>query len=87
MKPGTHDSESCWTCNETQCDLHVANLPLLVEPQVFMLDDYSPEFDAYVAARTRKEDIVCIPLDGKPGTGPLTAGRHAAACRNAAHLH
>jgi hypothetical protein len=70
MKPGTHDPESCWTCDNAHCDLHVKNPQPLTEPQVFMLDDYSPEFDAYIAARVRKEDILCIPLDGKRWNKP-----------------
>jgi len=59
--------EDCFTCEAHECFRHIR--PLAVRSYsgrtAHLVDKYWPEFDRYIAATKRSDDLLCVPLDGK----------------------
>lgn len=62
-----HGPESCATCNQKDCHLNFAAVPVNPGQTSFVLDQPWPEFSAYVAAQAGEGDQVIAP--GFPGLG------------------
>ncbi len=62
-----HGADNCADCDETDCFLHEhgrRSHPTPVSRTAFLVDEAWPEFQAYVAAVKRPEDVLALPLDG-----------------------
>jgi hypothetical protein len=59
--------KNCFTCEAQECFRHIR--PLAIRSYsgrtAHLVDEYWPEFDRYIAATKRSDDLLCIPLDGK----------------------
>lgn len=70
---------SCATCGEESCFRNVkpeANKDF--GKTAFLVDEYSPEFDSYIQAAKKENDVLLLPLDGqrfgKPNYAWMTNG-------------
>ncbi len=57
----------CFTCEAQECFRYVR--PLAIRSYsgrtAYLVDEYWPEFDRYIAATKRSDDLLCVPMDGK----------------------
>jgi hypothetical protein len=61
-----HGPNSCATCGEESCFRNVkpeANLDF--GKTAYLLDEFSPEFDAYIGRNRKEKDSLFLPLDGQ----------------------
>jgi hypothetical protein len=56
---------SCATCGETRCFRHETKPSTRTGRTAFVVDEFWPEHDAYLATLRRPDDILCLPLDGR----------------------
>jgi hypothetical protein len=70
------DAQSCETCDDTACFRHGAAAS--EGRKAWLVDEFWPEFDAYIAANKSARDLLCLPLDGarwrRPQYGWTTTG-------------
>jgi hypothetical protein len=59
-----HAAESCGTCDKTDCFRYEADRPAAAGRTVFLVDERTPEFAAYVADAHGPNDVLGIPIDG-----------------------
>lgn len=57
------DAASCESCDETSCFRHGAAAS--EGHRAFLVDEFWPEFDAYIGTNKRSGDRILLPLDGK----------------------
>ena len=57
------DAAGCESCDETSCFRHGAAAS--EGHRAFLVDEFWPEFDAYIGANKRSGDRLLLPLDGK----------------------
>jgi VanW like protein/Glycosyl transferases group 1 len=59
--------ENCFSCEAQECFRHIR--PLAIRSYsgrtAYLVDEYWPEFDRYIAATKRSDDLLCVPIDGK----------------------
>jgi hypothetical protein len=59
--------ENCFTCEAQECFRHIS--PRATRNYsgrtAYLVDEYWPEFDRYIAATKRSDDLLCVPMDGK----------------------
>jgi hypothetical protein len=72
------EAQSCASCDETTCFRHESQARQTLGARAFLVDEYWPEFDAFIARERTAADTLCLPLDGrrwnKPQYGWLTDG-------------
>lgn len=63
----THATGECWTCGVAECFRSGSPDGAGVRDgrTAFLLDEFWPEFDAYVRAERSGADLLCLPLDGR----------------------
>lgn len=70
------DAQSCETCDETACFRHGAAAS--EGRKAWLVDEFWPEFDAYIGENRSARDLLCLPLDGvrwrRPQYAWTTAG-------------
>ena len=63
----TDHVNNCVTCEAQECFRNIR--PPAIRSHsgrtAYLVDEYWPEFDRYIAATKRPDDLICIPLDGK----------------------
>ena len=59
--------KNCFTCEAQECFRHIR--PLAIRSYsgraAHLVDEYWPEFDRYIAATKRSDELLCVPMDGK----------------------
>jgi VanW like protein/Glycosyl transferases group 1 len=59
--------KNCFTCEAQECFRHIR--PLAIRSYsgrtAHLVDEYWPEFDRYIAATKRSDDLLYVPMDGK----------------------
>jgi hypothetical protein len=62
-----HATGECWTCGVAECFRSGASGEAGARDgrTAFLLDEFWPEFDAYVRAERSGADLLCLPLDGR----------------------
>jgi hypothetical protein len=68
-----HYDETCASCGETSCSHHEGKAKERSTRQAFLLDGYTPEFNAYLKEAWRPEDSLAIPMDGRRWRRPRYA--------------
>jgi hypothetical protein len=63
-QPRAAVARSCATCGETGCFRHETGRAGPAGRSAYLVDENWPEFQDYVAARRRPEDVLGMPLDG-----------------------
>ncbi len=58
-------AHSCGLCGQTDCHLHDAFRGQVSASTAFIVDEISPEFEAYIASRRTASDTLLLPIDGK----------------------
>lgn len=58
-------SKSCQTCGVTSCSRSVQSPSIDAAPVAYLLDEYWPEFDAFIQHDRKSIDLLAIPLNGK----------------------
>ncbi|HKP35488.1 MAG TPA: VanW family protein [Pyrinomonadaceae bacterium] len=65
--PALDNVKNCSTCEAQECFRHLR--PLAIRNysgrNAYLVDEYWPEFDRYIAATKRSHDLLCVPMDGK----------------------
>jgi len=58
---------NCVTCEAHQCYRHIGlhEIRSYAGRTAYLVDDHWPEFDRYIAATKRSDDLLCVPMDGK----------------------
>lgn len=58
---------NCYTREAQQCFRHIRSLPNRGYSgcTAYLVDEYWPEFDRYIAATKQAHDLLCVPVDGK----------------------
>ena len=58
---------NCFTCEARDCFRHVTPLAIRTHSgrTAYLVDEYWPEFDRYIAETKRSEDLLYVPIDGK----------------------
>jgi len=62
-----HDNvNNCFTCEAQDCFRHIGPTPSrsYAGRTAYLVDEYWPEFDRYIAATKLAVDLLCIPVDG-----------------------
>ena len=57
--------QSCGTCSVSDCFRHDPYKPNHFGRTAYLVDEYYPEFDRYIRAERREQDLLAIPLNGK----------------------
>ena len=58
---------NCFTCEAEECFRHIKPLAnrSCSGRNAYLVDEYWPEFDRYIAATKRSDDQLCVPMDGR----------------------
>ena len=58
---------NCFSCEAHECFRHISPpaIPSHSGRTAYLVDNYWPEFDRYIAATKRSDDLLCVPMDGK----------------------
>lgn len=68
-------ADDCGSCGQTTCFRHGAGTGQADGATAFVVDEFWPEFDDYIASQKRPGDVLCLPLDGKLWKRPNYAWR------------
>lgn len=63
-----HDNlNNCFTCDAHECFRHIGRSQIRSNAgrTAYLVDEYWPEFDSYIATKKQPSDLLYIPLDGK----------------------
>lgn len=63
-QPARH-IDNCVTCNQTGCFRHEHPRITAHEKTAYLVNTFSPEFDAHIQASHSEGDVLMLPLDGK----------------------
>ncbi len=58
-------AQSCATCGEADCYQHEAGARRKDSRVAFLVDEYWPEYDAFVSKERTAQDVFCVPIEGR----------------------
>lgn len=61
-----NSSQSCHTCQADDCFRHIETKSIVIhrDRRAYLVDEFYPEFDQYIAATRGADDTLLLPLDG-----------------------
>lgn len=59
------DPNSCMSCGVKDCFGYVQPSQPIEGRTAYLVDEYWPEFDAYLQSRKTEHDILCLPIEGR----------------------
>lgn len=65
--PQNGSPQSCASCDVHECFRHQATQTVVGKfgRTAFLVDEYWSEYDAYIGAQSKTNDVLCVPLNGK----------------------